>query len=110
MNAIACRLLGAMLFVVALAAFAHGDEPVVSQDEATARAGRAIDLLVEQQRLAPSWRGRKLKLVETTQAPMGPVWIISFENSEEANQAKRVIYIYLDDHGEYIGANHTGKR
>lgn len=101
---------GALLFAGATAALAHGDQPVVSQDEATARAGRAIEVLVEQQRLAPSWRGRRLKLVETTQAPMGLVWIISFENGDEANQAKRVIYIYLDDHGEYIGANHTGKR
>jgi len=59
---------------------------------------------------APCWRNKKLELVETTQAPMRPVWIISFENGDEANQAKRVIYNYLDDHGEYIGANHTRKR
>src|SRR5215210_4335107 len=106
-------LLGAMLVLASLALSAHpnhGDEDPISKEQASLLAGRAVALLVEQKHLAPSWQTKKLKDVATIDSPSGPVWIISFENSNEPDKAKRLVYIYLDEFGNYMGGNHIGKR
>ena len=113
MKAVLRLFLGAMLALVSISSFAHpdhGDETPVSKEQATLLAARAVALLVEQKHLAPTWQTKKLKDVATTETPMGPVWIVSFENPNETDKAKRLVYIYLDEFGNYLGGNHTGKR
>lgn len=36
-------------------------------------------------------------------------WVITFNNTKEADPAKQMLYIFVDIYGEYTGANFTGE-
>jgi hypothetical protein len=65
--------------------------------------------LVEAKQLAPSWQGKAAKDLRTEQTPFGLVWVMSYENPAETDRAKRTVYIFFDEFGNFIGGNHSGK-
>jgi hypothetical protein len=48
-------------------------------------------------------------LASSRPTPKGPVWVVTYENPEEKNKAKRTLYIFIDEMGYFINSNHTGK-
>lgn len=105
-------LIGALLLMVSGLGFGHGnhmDEEPITKEVAAARSEMILGALIEDKKLASSWRQKKLKDVASKVTPAGALWIVSYENPAEKDKAKQTIYILLDDAGNYIGANHTGK-
>jgi hypothetical protein len=87
----------------------HGDGPPVTKGELPALGQRVMVALVEAKQLAPSWQGKVAKDVRSEQTQFGLVWILSYENPAETDQAKRNVYIFFDEFGNFIGGNHSGK-
>jgi hypothetical protein len=112
MNGIARIAVGA-LFALYLATAAahpnHGDGRAVEKDEVPLLGERVVTLLVQDKRLAPSWRGIPAKEVASRPTSSGPVWVVSYENPREADKAKRTIYLFFDESGNYLGGNHSGQ-
>ena len=112
MNVISRIVAGAIvaLYVAAAAAHPnHGDGPPVTREELPAIGGQVVGLLVERKQLAPSWQKRPVKEVASRETPAGLVWMVSYENPSEADRAKRVMYMFFDEFGNFIGANYSGK-
>ncbi|MDP2226099.1 MAG: DUF6488 family protein [Moraxellaceae bacterium] len=105
-------LIGAMLLLVSGMVLSHGnhiDEEPITKEVATARGEMILEALVMDKKLASSWQQKKLKDVASKVTPAGALWVVSFNNPAEKDKEKQTIYILLDDVGNYIGANHTGK-
>jgi hypothetical protein len=105
------RLAAAVLFALlagALSAHPNHDGPPISREELPALGQRTMSLLVDAKQLAPSWRGKPVKEVSSRQLPDGVVWIVTVENPGEADQAKRTVYMFFDELGNFLGGNHTG--
>ncbi|MDN3578820.1 DUF6488 family protein [Chitinimonas viridis] len=104
-------LIGTLFALSTLAAHAHGnhgDEEPISKDGATARGNKVIEMLVDSKKLQLSWKMTSAKEISSRDTPNGPVWVVSYQNPAESDTAKRTLYIFLDDVGNYLGANHTG--
>jgi Family of unknown function (DUF6488) len=87
----------------------HGGGPPVATEEVLALGQRTVVALVEAKQLAPSWQGKPVKDVSSRQMPEGLVWIVSVENPSEADMAKRTVYMFFDEFGNFLGGNHTGR-
>ena len=87
----------------------HGDGPPIGKEQVPALGDRAVMLLVEAKQLPQSWRGRPVKEVSSRETPVGPVWVVSYENPGEPDRAKRTVYLFFDEFGNFIGGNHSGK-
>jgi hypothetical protein len=93
---------------LALAHPNHADGPPVAKDELPALGQRVMGSLVQSQ-LASSWQGKTAKDVRSAQTPAGLVWIVSYENPAETDAAKRSLYIFFDEFGNFLGGNHSGR-
>jgi hypothetical protein len=112
MTAFARFIAGACLALFAGVASAHpnhGDGPPVAREDLPALGKRVLVALVESKQLGPSWQDRAAKDVRPEQTPAGLVWIISYENPAETDRAKRTVYIFFDEFGNFLGGNHSGK-
>ena len=111
MNALA-RFTATAIFALAAATVTahpnHGGPPIKRED-VPVLGERLMKLLVQDKKLAASWQGRPAKAVSSQNTPDGPVWIVSYENPDEADNAKRVVYVFFDEFGNFIGGNHSGK-
>jgi Family of unknown function (DUF6488) len=87
----------------------HGDGPPVTREDLPALGQRAMVALVEAKQLAPSWQGKAAKDVRSEQTRAGLIWVLSYENPAETDRAKRTVYIFFDEFGNFLGGNHSGK-
>jgi Family of unknown function (DUF6488) len=104
------RFVAAGVFaLLAGAASAHPnhDGPPISKAELPGLGQRALSLLVDAKQLAPSWRGKPVKEVSSRQLPEGILWIVTADNPGEADPAKRTVYMFFDELGNFVGGNHT---
>lgn len=104
-------LISAMLLIAPGLALSHAshDEDPITKEVAAARGEMIIGALVEDKKLANTWQQKKLKNVVQKATPAGALWIVSYDNPADKDKAKQTIYILLDEVGNYVGANHTGK-
>jgi hypothetical protein len=112
MKTIKQSFVGAIFMLASGMATSHGnhmEDAPITREVAAARGEMIIGALVEDKKLASSWQQKKLKDVASKVTPAGALWIISFLNPAEKDKGKQTIYILLDDAGNYVGANHTGK-
>ncbi len=112
MKTIRPTLVGAIFMLASGMALSHGNHPEeapITREAAAARGEMIVGTLVEDRKLASSWRQKKPKDVASRATPAGALWVISFHNPAEKEKAKQTLYILLDDAGNYVGANHTGK-
>ena len=103
--------IGAVLLLASGLALSHGnhDEAPITKEIAATRGEMILGALVKDKKLASSWQQKKLIDVASKVTPKGALWVISYNNPAEKDKGKQTIYILLDDVGNYIGANHTGK-
>jgi hypothetical protein len=107
--ALAAALCFALCAGLALAHPNHGDGPPVAKDDLPALGQRVLASLVQSKQLASSWEGKTAREVRSAQTAAGLVWIISYENPAETDRAKRSVYIFFDEFGNFLGGNHSGR-
>ena len=106
------RLAAAALFaLLAGTASAHPNHegPPISREELPGLGQRTLTLLVEHKQLAPSWRGKPVREIASRQFAEGLLWVVTVENPAEADNAKRTVYMFFDEFGNFLGGNHTGR-
>jgi hypothetical protein len=106
-------LMGISLCIATAIASAHSTEPVVkgplTPKKALFLAERTADSLVRSEMLAKSWKQRKFKETKTRLAETKKLWVVAYANPLEKDETKKTLYIFLDDSGKYLDANHDGK-
>lgn len=106
-------LIGLMLAVSSSLVQAHGDHAdanPVSREEVVSRGASVVQRLVGMKKLDASWAESPQPLaVESKASSRGSVWIASYANPKEKNRATQTLYLFFDEWGNYMGANHDGK-
>lgn len=108
-------LLGMMLAVSVGSVHAHGlhsieDDKPITRETAIMKSNFAVLELVESHKLFKSWTFKTLKDAVIQETPTGKVWVVSYVNSSVTDPARQTIYVFLDELGNYLGSNYTGKR
>jgi hypothetical protein len=91
-----------------LSSYAHeGHAHPLEKQEIIDKASKIIDMAIEQQKLAPSWKDAKMveaKMLEEK----GGQWLIQY-NNPRASDGNKDLFIFFSLDGKYIAMNHTGK-
>jgi hypothetical protein len=112
MKTVAPLLIAVLLAMSPLAAPGHpfhGNVTPITREDASLVGERMVNLLVDSNKLPASWRERQPAEIATRATPAGSVWVVRYENPDEPDRAKRTIYIFIDEFGNYLGGNYSGK-
>lgn len=105
--------LGSVLAFTALFANAHRDghdeSQPIGQAQAAARAETIVPMLIKDNKLASSWNQRERREVKSLDTGKGRVWVVRYRNAAEKDTKKRDLYVFVDELGNFVTMNHTGK-
>lgn len=110
-----CRIIAAILFLISTAsANAHVGGHGNADDALTARdapqlAEKAVQSLLWDRKLDASWYKRQLVETKAWQGKGGRLWMVSYKNPAENDPKKQMLYVFMDELGNYLDVNHTGK-
>lgn len=103
---------GLLLAVLAGPVAAHSNhartEPV-TQEEASSRADQVVKYLVEREQLDSSWESAGQPVTSQRPTPNGTVWVMRYENGEITDAAKKALFVFVDEMGNVLNANHNGQ-
>lgn len=87
----------------------HADAAPVTRQEVVTRSATVVKRLIEMKKLGESWAEPQALAVESKASSRGTLWVASFANPKEKNRATQTLYLFFDEWGNYMGANHDGK-
>lgn len=86
----------------------HGNTPA-TEAVVTDCANQRKASLVKAGKLDASWQAVKPEKAELVDGKKGKEWKLSFQNPAAPDAAKRTLYIFFSQPGNFIAANHTGQ-
>jgi len=105
-------VLAGFLAITPMMLLAHSNhapiEPVTAE-QASNIAGDVVQNLVRNKKLADSWKAAKPTPATRRDTQYGPVWVVTFKNAEEVDESKMSLYVFVDEFGSPVTANHEGK-
>ena len=88
--------------------FVQAPRPAFTAVAARTKAQSVLGTLIERKVVGRNWAAvAPLKAEMQTRAD-GKQWVVTFRNPKERVRAKRNLYVFLDESGDYVAANHTG--
>ena len=105
-----------LVMVAALACMAplfahegHDDEEDLNEKQVAQLATKALPSVVQSKKLAASWSKAQQQEVTVQQASGKILWVVAYQNAEAKSASEDMLYLFFDDVGNYVDANHTGK-
>jgi len=80
----------------------------IEENQAVDFSSSIINKLVDNKKLSDSWLNVVHVKTEKKVFKVDPEWVVSFRNEREKGD-KEIIYIFLSQYGDFLGANFTGK-
>ena len=87
---------------------AEAPRAVFSAAAAQAKARAVVDTMIQRKVVGPNWRGVAPAAASVRDKGGAKEWVVTFRNPKERVRAKRTLYVFLTEMGEYKAANHTG--
>jgi len=112
------KILSSIMVVIALsfsgyalagAGHSHGVSEPVSKDQATQKAAGVIKQLVNSEQIASTWANAPSGAVEQRSTSAGKLWVVQFANPDAVEEGKANVFVFVDEFGNPIGANHSGE-
>ena len=91
------------------AGHSHGVSEPVSKAQATERAAAVKQQLVNSEQIASTWDGVTNGTAEQRSTSKGTLWVVQFANPDAASEDRANLFVYMDEFGNPIGANHSGQ-
>ncbi|MDQ1244521.1 MAG: hypothetical protein QG565_861 [Campylobacterota bacterium] len=60
-------------------------------------------------KLDKSWESVSIESIKQQVYKSVPEWVVAFKNQKETNPERQNLYIFVNQYGEMLGANFTGK-
>jgi Family of unknown function (DUF6488) len=106
-------LVGLLLALSGLAVSAHPqghDFPLsISRMQVIALANAVKEQLIASKKVPAVWTQIPVRTANLSDMPQGAIWVVRYRNEQEKDSEKQMLYIYIDDNGNYLGINYTGK-
>ncbi len=86
-----------------------GGHGPIDYEQAMESGAMVLEEMVEGKYVDASWHGVRPLSAERTVRNQENVWMVTLRNPEAPDPAKRMLYIFFDEFGDYLAANHTGR-
>ena len=87
---------------------AEAPRAVFTAAAAQAKARSVVETMIQRKLVGPSWRTAAPAAASVREKGGAKEWVVTFRNPKERARAKRTLYVFLTESGEYKAANHTG--
>jgi hypothetical protein len=94
---------------IAGAGHSHGASEPVSKDQATERAVAVKQQLVSSEQIGSTWAQVSMGTAKQRSTSEGKLWVVQFDNPDSADENRAKLFVFVDEFGNPIGANHSGK-
>lgn len=114
MNKLILSLTTAIVFAFTGQAYAgtghsHGVAEPISQAQATQKAEAIKQQLVSSNRVSSKWNDIEGKSPKQRSTAVGNLWMVEYTNPEAEDESKAKLFVFVDEFGNPVGANHTGE-
>jgi len=104
----------AIVFSFAGQAFAgaghsHGVSEPISTVQAKQKAEAVKQQLVSSKQVSSEWNGVEGSSPQQRSTSAGNLWVVEYSNPKAADENKAKLFVFVDEFGNPIGANHTGE-
>ena len=104
----------ALVFSFAGQAFAgaghsHGVSEPISKEQAGQKAAMVKQQLVGSNQVSSAWSDIEGGSPQQRSTSAGNLWVIEYKNSDAEDESKSMLFVYVDEFGNPIGANHSGE-
>lgn len=104
----------AIVFSFAGQAFAgaghsHGVSEPVSKAQASQKAATVKQQLVSSNQVSSEWTGVEGNSPQQRSTSAGNLWVVEYTNPKAADENKSKLFVFVDEFGNPVGANHTGE-
>ena len=109
----ACVLSASLLFAGVSVAHEGGhehDEEGLTDSSVGKLADSSLPKLVQAKKVAPQWASAKRDSVAQQKVAGKSVWVVTYKDpAAKVQSAEGTLYVFFDDFGNLLEANHTGK-
>lgn len=91
------------------AGHSHGVSEPISKAQATQKAEAIKQQLVSAKQVASEWSGVEGDSTQQRSTPAGNLWVVEYSNPKSTDKSKAKLFVFVDEFGNPIGANHTGE-
>ncbi|MBQ0747370.1 MAG: hypothetical protein KBT73_12660 [Marinobacter sp.] len=114
MKNIILSLTAAVVFSFAGQAFAgaghsHGVSEPISKEQATQKAATVKQQLISSNQVSSAWSDIKGGGAQQRSSSAGNLWVVEYANPKAADENKSKLFVFVDEFGNPVGANHTGE-
>jgi hypothetical protein len=88
----------------------HHDELALDPDGVAQLADASVAQLVKSQKLAAVWAKGQRQGASLRADSKPPIWVVTYKNPSASQGADAMLYVFFDELGNFLEANHTGKR
>ncbi|WP_319784169.1 DUF6488 family protein [Oceanisphaera sp. IT1-181] len=94
---------------IAGAGHSHGVSEPISAAQATQKAEAAKQQLVSLKKVSAEWNGVEGSNPQQRSTATGTFWVVEYVNPKATDKSKSKLFVFVDELGNAIGANHTGE-
>ena len=87
----------------------HGVAEPASKVQLIQQAANVKQQLIRSKQISSEWGVAKGSTPQKRSTSNGDAWVVVFSNSKTADQSKSKLFVFVDEFGNPIGANHTGE-
>ncbi|HEA53156.1 MAG: DUF6488 family protein [Marinobacter sp.] len=103
----------ALVFSFAGQAFAgaghsHGVSEPISKAQATQKAATVKQQLISSNQVSSAWSDIEGSSAQQRSSSAGSLWVVEYANPKATDENKSRLFVFVDEFGNPVGANHTG--
>ena len=87
----------------------HGVAEPASKVQLIQQATNVKQQLIGSKQISSEWGVAKGSAPQKRSTSNGDAWVVVFSNPKAADQSKSKLFVFVDEFGNPIGANHTGE-
>jgi hypothetical protein len=91
------------------AGHSHGVSEPISKEQATQKAEAVKQQLVGSNQVPSEWQGVEAGSPQQRSTSAGNLWVVEYANPQAADENKAKLFVFVDEFGKPVGANHTGE-
>lgn len=91
------------------AGHSHGVSESISKAQATNKAEAVKQQLISSEQVSSEWNGIEGSSAQQRSTSDGDLWVVEYTNPKAADENKAKLFVFVDEFGNPVGANHTGE-
>jgi hypothetical protein len=91
------------------AGHSHGVSEPISKEQATQQAATVKQQLISSNQVSSAWSDIEGGIAQQRASSAGNLWVVEYANPKAADENKAKLFVFVDEFGNPVGANHTGE-